>query len=103
MMWLTREQSDVIRPALAPSEPRRFTVEPTEENAYLKTDDGWKWHVWFPTAADRDAFVAEFNAPRLTRPADLPEGIRSYVEKEAPLWKAPPVDLAEIARLQKGQ
>jgi hypothetical protein len=40
---------------------------------------------------------------RVEKFADLPAGIRSYVEKEAPLWKAPPVDMAEIARLQKGQ
>ena len=39
---------------------------------------------------------------RVERFADLPEGMRRFVETEAPLWKAPPVDLADIARLQAG-
>lgn len=39
---------------------------------------------------------------RVEKFADLPEGMRKYVEAEAPLWKAPPVNMAEIARLQKG-
>jgi hypothetical protein len=28
--------------------------------------------------------------------------MRRFVETEAPLWKAPPADMAEIARLQAG-
>jgi hypothetical protein len=40
---------------------------------------------------------------RVEKFADLPAGIRGYVEKEAPLWKAPPVDMAEIKQLQQGQ
>lgn len=40
---------------------------------------------------------------RVEKFADLPAGIRGYVEKEAPLWKGPPVDMAEIGRLQAGQ
>ncbi len=39
---------------------------------------------------------------RVERFADLPEGMRRFVEAEAPLWKAPPADMAEIARLQSG-
>ena len=31
---------------------------------------------------------------------DVPEGFRRYIEAEAPLWKVPPRDLAEIRELQ---
>lgn len=37
---------------------------------------------------------------RLERYEDVPEGFRAYIEKDAPLWKAPPKDLADIRRLQ---
>lgn len=33
---------------------------------------------------------------------DVPAGFRRYIEEEAPLWKAPPRDLAEIRELQQG-
>lgn len=39
---------------------------------------------------------------RVGRFEDLPEPMRRFVEQEAPLWKAPPADMAEIARLQAG-
>lgn len=38
---------------------------------------------------------------RVDRFEDLPDTIRSYVEKEAPLWKEPPKDMDEIRELQK--
>ena len=33
--------------------------------------------------------------------AELPDELRTYIEKEAPMWKQPPRDLAEIRELQK--
>ncbi len=38
---------------------------------------------------------------RIDRYEDVPETLRSYIETDAPLWKAPPADLADIRRLQK--
>lgn len=32
--------------------------------------------------------------------AQVPASLRSYIETDAPLWKAPPADLADIRRLQ---
>lgn len=32
----------------------------------------------------------------------LPQGMRTYVRETAPLWQAPPADLADIRRLQAG-
>lgn len=37
---------------------------------------------------------------RVDRYADLPESIRRYLEDDAPLWRQPPKDLAEIRALQ---
>jgi len=37
---------------------------------------------------------------RIDRYADVPQTMRDYVEASAPLWKAPPADLADIRRLQ---
>lgn len=37
---------------------------------------------------------------RVDRFADLPASLRAYVEERAPLWRAPPRDLAEIRALQ---
>jgi hypothetical protein len=39
---------------------------------------------------------------RVERFEDLPAPMRSFIEAEAPMWKAPPVDLADIRRLQAG-
>jgi hypothetical protein len=38
---------------------------------------------------------------RVDRYSDLPASIREYLESEAPMWKAPPRDLAEIRALQR--
>jgi hypothetical protein len=32
---------------------------------------------------------------------ELPGDLRAYIQSEYPLWQAPPVDLAEIRRLQE--
>jgi hypothetical protein len=37
---------------------------------------------------------------RLDRFEEVPEDFRRYIETEAPLWRAPPADLADIRRLQ---
>lgn len=37
---------------------------------------------------------------RVDRFEDVPEGLRRHIESDAPLWKAPPADLADIRRLQ---
>ncbi len=37
---------------------------------------------------------------RIDRYADVPATLRDYIEASAPLWKAPPRDLADIRRLQ---
>lgn len=37
---------------------------------------------------------------RIDRYADVPATLRTYIEASAPLWKAPPADLADIRRLQ---
>ncbi len=38
---------------------------------------------------------------RIDRYEDVPETMRAYIEADAPLWRAPPLDLADIRRLQK--
>lgn len=35
--------------------------------------------------------------------AAVPASLRGYIEDEAPLWRTPPADLAEIRRLQDGE
>ena len=37
---------------------------------------------------------------RISNYEDVPESLRSYIEADAPLWKTPPADLADIRRLQ---
>ena len=39
---------------------------------------------------------------RVERWEDIAADLRSYIEKEQPLWRNPPKDLAEIRRLQEG-
>lgn len=39
---------------------------------------------------------------RIDEYEQLPESMRAHVEAEAPLWMAPPADLAEVRRLQEG-
>ena len=31
---------------------------------------------------------------------EVPESLRTYIESDAPLWRAPPEDLADVRRLQ---
>ena len=38
---------------------------------------------------------------RIDRYDDVPATMRAYIEAKAPLWKAPPVDLADVRRLQE--
>ena len=38
---------------------------------------------------------------RIDRYQDVPATLREYIESDAPLWKAPPADLADIRKLQK--
>lgn len=53
-----------------------------------------------PAWAGGGAAIMHLVSWRVDRFADLPATIRDYVETDAPLWKAPPADLADIRRLQ---
>lgn len=53
-----------------------------------------------PPAFGEGQCVMQLVATRYDRFTDLPQAFRDFIEKDAPLWKAPPVDEAEIRQLQ---
>lgn len=75
-----------------------FVVDPDADSAtyvlsWLRTGEG-------PPALGGGPVVMHLLTRRHERFADMPERMRHYVETQAPLWRAPPADLAEIRRLQ---
>ena len=53
-----------------------------------------------PGFAGGGASIMHLVTWRIDRYADVPQTMRDYIETKAPLWKAPPTDLAEIRKLQ---
>lgn len=61
----------------------------------------WVRYGDLPPWAGPGKAIMHLIARRVDRFEDLPETMRSYVEKKAPLWMGPPVDLNEIRELQE--
>ena len=55
----------------------------TDERGNLVTDGAMHMTTW-----------------RIDNYDDVPKSLRDYIEADAPLWREPPVDLADIRRLQ---
>ena len=71
---------------------------------YGGTNSGYRlsWYGVGPSSiVETGQVVMAMSGIRLTRFEDIPEGLRNFIVKEAPLWQFPPRDMDEIARLQK--
>lgn len=55
-----------------------------------------------PPWADADKIVMHLVTWRTDDFNEIPDSMRSWVTEDAPLWREPPKDLAEIRELQKG-
>lgn len=75
----------MIQPAAAPGERHQLS--------WARYGDRPRW-------AGPGKSIMHMVSWRLERYEDVPEGFRQYIEADAPLWKAPPKDLADIRRLQ---
>jgi hypothetical protein len=69
-------------------------VKVPHQLSWLRYGDAPAWAGGGPT-------IMHLVTWRIDRYEDVPETLRRYIETDAPLWKAPPVDLADIRRLQK--
>lgn len=56
-----------------------------------------------PAWAGGQMAVMHLHTWRVEDYGDIPAGMRAYIEAEAPLWRVPPADLAEIRRIQAGE
>ncbi|WP_448582558.1 hypothetical protein [Thermaurantiacus sp.] len=77
-----------------------FVVDPDADPStyvlsWLRTGEG-------PPALGGGPVVLHLITRRHERFTDMPERMRRYVETQAPLWRQPPADLAEIRKLQAG-
>lgn len=60
----------------------------------------WARYGDLPRWAGPGKAIMHMTSWRIERFKDVPEAFRTYIEEDAPLWKAPPKDLADIRRLQ---
>ncbi|MEM6682492.1 MAG: DUF1838 family protein [Pseudomonadota bacterium] len=60
----------------------------------------WARYGDLPRWAGKGKCIMHMVSWRLEDYEDVPEQFRRYIEADAPLWKAPPKDLADIRRLQ---
>lgn len=60
----------------------------------------WARYGALPPWAGGGPAIIHMVSWRVDRFEDIPAGFRQYIETEAPLWRSPPVDLADIRRLQ---
>lgn len=60
----------------------------------------WARYGALPPWAGGGPAIIHMVSWRLDRFEDVPAAFRQYIEREAPLWRAPPADLADIRRLQ---
>jgi hypothetical protein len=56
---------------------------------------------WHPIGQGKPVYTHR-TSWRVDRYADLPASIRQYIEAQAPMYREPPKDFAEIERLQRG-
>lgn len=78
-----------------------FVVQPVGAGVSVPNQLSWIRTGPLPPDLGGGQSVMHLVSWRVDSFADLPETIRSYVEADAPLWRAPPVDLADIRRLQQ--
>jgi hypothetical protein len=77
-----------------------FVVDPqADPSTYVLS---WLRTGAAPPALGGGQAVLHLVTRRYERFADMPGRMRSFVEEDAPLWRAPPADLGEIRRLQAG-
>jgi hypothetical protein len=79
-----------------------FFIQPEAAERKQRFQLSWVRYGGLPPFGDGKPVVAHMVGWRLDRFEDLPEILQSYVESEAPLWRAPPKDVAEIRKLQDG-
>ena len=60
----------------------------------------WARYGDLPAWAGKGKCIMHMVSWRVEEYEDVPERFRTYIEADAPLWKAPPKDLADIRRLQ---
>jgi hypothetical protein len=78
-----------------------FFIHPKANGARARYQLSWNRFGDLPPFFGQGKGIMQLVAYRVDSYAALPATIRSYLEKSAPLWKAPPKDLQEIEALQK--
>jgi hypothetical protein len=63
----------------------------------------WLRHGPLGAWADGADSIMHLVTWRVEKWADIPADLRGYIEKEQPLWRNPPKDLAEVRSLQDGK
>ncbi len=78
-----------------------FVYHPAEKDPAARHQLVWNRFGDLPAFIGTGKAIIQMVGWRVDRFEDLPASIREYVRAEAPLWMAPPRDLAEIRELQK--
>jgi hypothetical protein len=76
--------------------PRPYQGGPANKLSWVRYGDA-------PGFAGGGKSIMHLVTWRIDRYEDVPATLRDYVEAKAPLWKAPPKDLADIRRLQAAE
>lgn len=77
-----------------------FLIQPARRGVQEPHQLSWVRIGPLPAWAGGQRAVMHLMSWRVERYEDLPATIRDHVDRNAPLWQAPPADLAEIRRLQ---
>lgn len=77
-----------------------FFIQPEAAETAQRYQLSWVRYGALPVWTGAGNGVMQMTGWRVARFADLPDGIRRYVETEAPLWMQPPRGLEEIRALQ---
>jgi hypothetical protein len=78
-----------------------FYLHPGDKKGKAKYQLSWNRFAGGKAWMGPGKTMAQMVGWRTSNFADLPEVLRTYIENEAPLWKAPPKNLEEIRELQK--
>lgn len=78
-----------------------FVFHPGEADPAAKHQLIWNRFGDLPAFIGKGKAIIQMVGWRVDRFDDLPASIRDYIRTDAPLWMAPPKDLAEIRELQK--
>ncbi len=78
-----------------------FLVQPADSGVRHPYQISWLRYGDLPAGIGKA--VMHMVAWRIDRYEELPESIRSYLDRDARLWREPPRDLAEIRQLQQAR